>query len=264
MSLTNSAEKVHTPDRNSRDPGHEPLPTAVSLFALMSWCPWSFWEPPSKQGFQDIPWRLSAELPPQLRDPAQPHRSGHFALNITQKAPCWRGRHTLPQAWGLYIFLWGDFYLLIIDIKLYCLLFFIKHKITQVKCAWCLLWVNECKVHDFPFSWRLREKNPIRKFSACLAISSSIVPPKFPIPCATQHTLSNLTEQSRIDKIMCHWSQIKRRNLDICERAWNLTSDARTPTDAWLILFPWDKRRKLVSESIDTQKRWYRDQKQLI
>ena len=120
-------------------------------------------EPPSKQRFQDFPWRLSAELPPQLRDPAQPHSSGHFALNITQRAPCWRGRHTLPQARGLYIFLWGDFYLLIIDIKLYCLLFFIKHKITQVKCEWPLLWVRECKVHDFPFSWRLREKKSHQK-----------------------------------------------------------------------------------------------------
>ena len=31
----------------------------------------------------------------QLRDPAQPHSSGGHALNITQRAPCRRGRHTL-------------------------------------------------------------------------------------------------------------------------------------------------------------------------
>ena len=33
----------------------------------------------------------------QLRDPAQPHSSGGHALNITQRASCRRGRHTLLQ-----------------------------------------------------------------------------------------------------------------------------------------------------------------------
>ena len=36
----------------------------------------------------------------QLRDPAQPHSSGHHALNITQRVLCTWGRHTLPQARG--------------------------------------------------------------------------------------------------------------------------------------------------------------------
>ena len=46
-------------------PGHDPLPAAVSLFPLMSWGQWSFWDPhPSRQRLQDIPWRLSGEMPP--------------------------------------------------------------------------------------------------------------------------------------------------------------------------------------------------------
>ena len=86
-------------------PGHEPLPCAVSLFPSMSWCQRSFWDPPphpySKQRFQDIPWRLSGELPsPHFRNLAQPHRSGRHALNITQRALWKQGRHTLPQTWG--------------------------------------------------------------------------------------------------------------------------------------------------------------------
>ena len=59
--------------------------------------------PPSKQSLQDIPWRLTGELPPspQLRDPAQPHTSGSLSLNITQRAPCRWGRHLFPQAQDL-------------------------------------------------------------------------------------------------------------------------------------------------------------------
>ena len=56
---------------------------------------------PPKLRLHDIPWRLSGELPsPQLRNVAQPHRSGRHALNITQRALWRQGRHTLPQTWG--------------------------------------------------------------------------------------------------------------------------------------------------------------------
>ena len=84
-------------------PGHKPLLSAMyslSFHELMQWewewdavllgpCPLT-----SKQRLQDIPWRLTGRLPPQLRDPAQPHSSGCPALNITQRAPCRQGRNT--------------------------------------------------------------------------------------------------------------------------------------------------------------------------
>ena len=81
-------------------PGHEPLLTAVSLFPLMSWGQWSFWDTPQQAkspGHSLESHRGTPPPTPQLRDPAQPQSSGCPALNITQTASCSRGRHTLPQ-----------------------------------------------------------------------------------------------------------------------------------------------------------------------
>ena len=124
-------------------PGHEPLPSAMSPLSFNELMQWSFWDRPSshKQRLQDITWRLTGDLSPQFRDPAQPHSSGGHAFNTIQRAPCRQGRHTLPQARGFIgVFLLHCFTHLTQKLDI------IKHKRTEVNPEWPvlldLLWVS--------------------------------------------------------------------------------------------------------------------------
>ena len=56
---------------------------------------------------------------------------------------------------------------------------------------------------------RAESKFPLRKCSPCLFISASVISHEFPIPSASQHTLSALTGQSRIYEIMQNWLRVK-------------------------------------------------------
>ena len=88
---------------------------------------------PHKQRLQELPWRLTGELPPERRDRAQPHSSGCRAPHITQKAPCRWGR---PHSFmlGVYrCFPLGNFYLLNTKVDVYCAFFVIEHNFTDVK-----------------------------------------------------------------------------------------------------------------------------------
>ena len=80
---------VGTVGSRTRDSPHCRVP--LSFNELM---PVELLGPPSRLRLQDISWRLTGDLSPQLRDPAQPHSSGCPALNITQRAPCRQGRNT--------------------------------------------------------------------------------------------------------------------------------------------------------------------------
>ena len=91
-------------------PGHDPLPAAVSLFPLMSWGQWSFWDPrPSRQRLQDIPWRLSGELPPRPRSETllRPTAQGVLLSTSPRELPADGGETPSLRLRGLQVFsLW--------------------------------------------------------------------------------------------------------------------------------------------------------------
>ena len=74
-------------------PGHKPLPTAESLFPLMSGCQWSFWNShrlPSKDT-RTSPGGSQVNCPHPSSETLLIHNSWHYALNIVQRVPCrWR------------------------------------------------------------------------------------------------------------------------------------------------------------------------------
>ena len=105
---------------------------------------------PSKQNFQDIPWRLMVELPsPKLTDLAQPHSSGSLPLPPRQ-LPADREETPSLRLGFIGVFLLGDFYLLDIKVHQYCAIFFIKLNVTHESMEWRtlsdLLYVIGCRV----------------------------------------------------------------------------------------------------------------------
>ena len=110
--------------------------------------------------------RRNAPLP-QLRDPAQPHSSGCHALNIIQRAPCRRGRHTLPQARSLPVFsFWVIFtYSLqmeksIVPCSSNTTLLTLQKK--SLNNPFSLVFsVSESNVHNSPFFWKRAAKFPL-------------------------------------------------------------------------------------------------------
>ena len=105
---------------------------------------------PSKQNFQDIPWRLMVELPsPKLTDLAQPHSSGSLPLPPGQ-LPADREETPSLRLGFTGVFLLGDSYLLDIKVHQYCAIFFIKLNVTHESVEWPtlndLLYVIGCRV----------------------------------------------------------------------------------------------------------------------
>ena len=131
----------------------------------MSWCQWSFWNSqplPSKD--QDLPWRLTSELPPpQLGDPAHPQltasRSQHWPESSLQVEKPHPPPDSRAYRFCFYFSLQGDFHLLDIKVDVNCVIC-MKLNMTNVNVEWPVLsdlvFVTGWDVMCFPFPWKLK------------------------------------------------------------------------------------------------------------
>ena len=146
--------------------------------------------PSPKQKLQDILWRLTRELHPQLRDSGQPHNSGRHALNTSRELPA-DGEVTPSPRLGVYMCFPSGWFLLTWR-KSRSLLCPVHHQ-TEV-CGgkpWMARWrylpqVTGCNVCGSPLPWKLTAKFPFKFVVFCLFISPSIIGHEFPITCANQ------------------------------------------------------------------------------
>ena len=145
--------------------GHEPLPSAVSLFPLMSWCQWSFWTPPLSRIFRTFPGSSQGNCPPPSSETLpSPTAQSVFLSTSPRELPA-DGEETPSFGPGFTgVFLLGDFYLLDVKVEQYRAIFFIKLNVTHESMEWPalgdLLYVVSCHVMGFPSSCELQIKFP--------------------------------------------------------------------------------------------------------
>ena len=151
--------------------------------------------PSPKQKLQDILWRLTRELHPQLRDSGQPHNSGRHALNTSRELPA-DGEVTPSPRLGVYMCFPSGWFLLTWR-KSRSLLCPVHHQ-TEV-CGgkpWMARWAwsspgywMQCM--RFSIALKANSKIPLRNCSPCLSLSSSLLRHEFPIRCANQRHNQN-------------------------------------------------------------------------
>ena len=188
----------------------------------MSWCQWSFWNSqplPSKD--QDLPWRLTSELPPpQLGDPAHPQltasRSQHWPESSLQVEKPHPPPESRAYRFCFYFSLQRDFHLLDIKVDVNCVIC-MKLNMTYVNVEWPILsdlvFVTGCDVMCFPFPWKLKsnsfeEASAICKF--CWYHSSGVslilsLGQKLPIFMDTALGIKSCENSSHIQEGLRHY-----------------------------------------------------------
>ena len=166
--------------------------------------------PAPKQRLQEIPWRLTAELHPQLRDPAQPHNSGCHGLNTSRELPA-DGGDTPSLRLGVYMCFPSGWFLLTWQ-RSRSLLCPVHHQ-TEV-CGgkpWMARWAwsspgywMQCR--RFSIALKANSKIPLRNCSPCPSLSSSLIRHEFPISFASQRHNQNWLKKRRVYKIREKWS----------------------------------------------------------
>ena len=122
--------------------------------------------PPFKQRLQDIPWRLTGELPLPVQRPCSALQLRASCSQHPLESSLHMGKTHPPWGSGFTcIFLLGDFYLLDIKVEVYCALFIIKQKFLEVNPEWPvgldLPQVTGCNVCGSPLPWKLTAKFPL-------------------------------------------------------------------------------------------------------
>ena len=115
-------------------PGHQTLPTAVSLFPVMSRHQWRFWDPLSSQTivFRTCPGGSEEKgtTPPAQRPCSAPQLRVSCSQHHPESSLQTGETHPPSGSESTCVFLLGDFYLLIANGEIYCALF-IKHHFTH-------------------------------------------------------------------------------------------------------------------------------------
>ena len=144
-------------------PGREPLPAATSLFPVMSWCHWSFWDPHLGKDSRTFPAGSKGNCSPSSETLLNPTAQGIMISTSPRELPADREATHTPFMLGVCSCFPSGLLLLTCHINwiLSCPLFHHQtHDDTKKNPDWPPLWVTGSKVDDSPFSWKLTAKIP--------------------------------------------------------------------------------------------------------